>query len=226
MRGDAKAIKTIESFENQIKELAFENETLRKDFAESARLIKDFQEKEILMRERNLAIIEEEETLNKKLEDRVAKMSEESDKLKGEQNRMIQVRAAYNADKRALTERIQELESVLRQRDFDKQELEAKLNLLEQSAGQYRNEINFWNGKCSTLRRDVEYQERHLQRYKDENTKLINECDYLRVKAENLEREVNLLRRQVSGLQEDNDRINRMYQVVERESVFNANGKL
>jgi hypothetical protein len=76
------------------------------------------------------------------------------------------------------------------------------------------------------LRRDVEYQERHLQRYKDENTKLINECDYLRVKAENLEREVNLLRRQVSGLQEDNDRINRMYQVVERESLFNANGKL
>jgi hypothetical protein len=48
---------------------------------------------------------------------------------------MIQVRAAYNADKRALTERIQELESVLRQRDFDKQELEAKVNLLEQSAG-------------------------------------------------------------------------------------------
>ena len=37
------------------------------------------------------------------------------------------------------------------------------------------------------MRRDVEYQERHLQRYKDENTKLINECDYLRVRAENLE---------------------------------------
>ena len=48
---------------------------------------------------------------------------------------MTQVRAAYNADKRALTERIQELESVLRQRDFDKQELDAKVNLLEQSAG-------------------------------------------------------------------------------------------
>jgi chromosome segregation ATPase len=89
----------------------------------------------MLMRERNLAIIEEEETINKKLENRVAKMSEEQDRLKGEQNRMIQVRAAYNADKRALTERIQELESVLRQRDFDKQELEAKVNLLEQSAG-------------------------------------------------------------------------------------------
>lgn len=38
----------------------------------------------MMMRERNLAIIEEEETLNKKLEDRVAKMSEEQDRLKGE----------------------------------------------------------------------------------------------------------------------------------------------
>ena len=178
------------------------------------------------MRERDLAIVEEEETLNKKLEERVVKMSEEQERLRGEQNRMGQVRAAYNADKRALTERIQELESVIRQRDFDRQELEAKANLLEQSAGQYRNEINFWNGKCSTLRRDVEYQERHLQRYKDENTKLINESDYLRVRAENLDREVTLLRRQVSGLQEDNDRINRMYQVVEREAVFNVSGKL
>ena len=65
-----------------------------------------------------------------------------------------------------------------------------------------------------------------MQRYKDENTKMINENDYLRVRAENLEREVTLLRRQVSGLQEDNDRINRMYQVVEREAVFTASGKL
>ena len=131
LRGDSKAIKTLESFENQIKDLAFENETLRKDIAESARLIKDYQEKEMMMRERNLAIIEEEETLNKKLEDRVAKMSVEQDRLKGEQTRMTQVRAAYNADKRALTERIQELESVVRQRDFDRQELDAKVNLLE-----------------------------------------------------------------------------------------------
>lgn len=135
---------------------------------------------------------------------------------------MTQVRAAYNADKRALVERVQELESALRQRDFDKQEQEAKLALLEQSAGQYRNEINFWNGKCSTLRRDVEYQERHLLRYKDENAKLLNENDYLKVRVDNMEREVQLLRRQVSGLQEDNDRINRMYQVVEREAVFST----
>lgn len=120
LRGDSKALKTFESLETQIRELAFDNEQLRKDLSESARVIKDFQEKEILTRESKLALAEEGETLNRKLEERVAKMSEEQDRLKGEQNRMQQVRAAYNADKRALTERIQELESLLRQRDFDR----------------------------------------------------------------------------------------------------------
>lgn len=149
-------------------------------------------------------------------------MSEEQERLKGEQERMTQVRAAYNADKRALTERIEELESAVKEGFAARQDLESKLGLLEQSAAQYRNEINFWNGKCSTMRRDVEYQERHILKYKDENAKLVNENDYLKVRVENMEREVQLLRRQVSGLQEDNDRINRMYQVVERDAVFTS----
>lgn len=130
------------------------------------------------------------------------------------------MRAAYNADKHALVERIEELENALRQRELDRGEMEGRLLLLEQSGEQYRNEINFWNGKCSTLRRDVEYQEKHLGRYKEENTRLVTDNDYLKVRGENLEREVNLLRRQIAGLQEDNERINRMYQVVERETIF------
>lgn len=108
---------------------------------------------------------------------------------------MNQVRAAYNADKRALSERISELEEAVSQREVDRQQLEARIELLEQSAAQYRNEINFWNGKCSTLRRDVEYQERHAARLKDENAKHLGENDYLRVRAENMEREVQVLRR-------------------------------
>ena len=79
---------------------------MRRDLGEATRLIKDYQEKEILMRERDLAIVEEEDTLNKKLEARVAHLSLEQDRLKAEQTRMGQVRAAYNADKRAMAERI------------------------------------------------------------------------------------------------------------------------
>lgn len=66
------------------------------------------------MRLRDTDLASQEGILNRKLEDRVKNMSEEHDKLKGEQERMSQVRAAYNADKRALVERISELEDAIR----------------------------------------------------------------------------------------------------------------
>ena len=56
----------------------------------------------------------QEQTLSKRLEQRVASMSEEQERLKQEQERMAQVRAAYNADKQAMSERIEELEGALR----------------------------------------------------------------------------------------------------------------
>jgi hypothetical protein len=76
--------------------------------------LKEFQERELALRLRDTDIASQEGILNRKLEDRVKNMSEEHDKLKGEQERMSQVRAAYNADKRALVERISELEDAIR----------------------------------------------------------------------------------------------------------------
>lgn len=58
LKGDSKAIKTLESYETEIKNLNFESQTLRKDLAESSRLIRDYQEKEILMRDKSLAFNE------------------------------------------------------------------------------------------------------------------------------------------------------------------------
>jgi len=72
------------------------------------------------------------------------------------------LRGAYNADKKVLVERISELEATLTLREQDKDALSSRYGLLDQSAGQYRNEINFLNGKCSTLKRDLEYSERYL----------------------------------------------------------------
>ena len=61
---------------------------------------------------------------------------------------------------------------------------------MDQSAVQYRNEINFWNGKCSLLRRDLDYQEKFVNKFKEENVKLYNENEYLKIKVENGDREV------------------------------------
>ena len=67
---------------------------------------------------------------------------------------------------------------------MERREIEHRFNLLEQSTLQYKNEINFLNGKCSTLKRDLEYQENFIQKYKDENTKLGQENEYLKVKLD------------------------------------------
>ena len=56
--------------------------------------------------------------------------------------------------------------------------------LQEQSAGQYRNEINFWNGKCTTLKRDLEYQERYFEKFKEENEKVGMENQTLRMQQD------------------------------------------
>jgi hypothetical protein len=67
------------------------------------------------------------------------------------------MKAAYNADKKAFLDRINDLEALMAHKNEESQELESKFALLEQSSVQYRNEINFWNGKCSTLKRDLDY---------------------------------------------------------------------
>jgi hypothetical protein len=43
------------------------------------------------------------------------------------------------------------------------------------SVTQYKNEINYLHGKCTTLKRDLEYQERYSEKYKDDNLKLLDE---------------------------------------------------
>lgn len=66
--------------------------------------------------------------------------------------------------------------------------------------GQLKNEVNFLNGKCSTLKRDLEYQERYVEKYKEENAKLMEEVELLRLQQDQSERESHLLRKQVNGL--------------------------
>ena len=59
-----------------------------------------------------------------------------------------------------------------------------------------------------------------MQQYREENAKLSLEGEKMRIKVDNCEKEIQLLRKQVNGLSEDNDRINRMYQVVEKEAFM------
>ena len=91
---------------SEIENLAFENQTLKKDLCECTRLLKEYQEKELEIKQRDQDLLQQEEVLNRKLEGKVHQLEEEQEKMKAEQDRMAQIRAAYNSDKRALQERI------------------------------------------------------------------------------------------------------------------------
>jgi len=60
---------------------------------------------------------------------------------------------------------------------------------------QFKNEVNFWNGKCTTLKRDLEYQERYVEKYKEDNKRLDEENDLLKKHLEIKEKEINLMKK-------------------------------
>jgi len=57
-----------------------------------------------------------------------------------------------------LQNKIEDLEKKLTNRMLEVQSLEQKIHMLCQAENSQKNELNFWNGKVATLRRDLEYQ--------------------------------------------------------------------
>ena len=105
------------------------------------------------------------------------------------------------------------------------QSLEQKIHMLCQSENSQRNEMNFWNGKVATLRRDLEYQQTFNENVQAENRKLQADVDNLNRVYALKEKDLVLAKKEVAGLQEDNDRLNRMYLLVQKEA-FNGVDKL
>ena len=115
-------------------------------------------------------------------------------------------------------DRIEELESNEKSGKTQVCELEHQIHLQEVSVVQYKNEINYLHGKVSNLKRDLEYQEKYSEKYRAENIKLVDEQSLVKQQMELKEKELQLFRKQINGLEEDNERINRLYKVVEREA--------
>jgi hypothetical protein len=77
-----------------------------------------------------------------------------------------------------------------------------------------RNEVNFWNGKVSSMRRDLEQQQMFAQVKMEENKKLVLEVNTFMKRIEVKDREGDLLKRQIRSLEEDNERKNKMYDMM------------
>lgn len=131
-----------------------------------------------------------------------------------EKKRADALRAAFNADKKALHERNQQLEKSLKQKDDLYRELERRLSLAGENDNQQRGELNYWNGKVANMKRDLDFQQTFSEKLVSDNKNLQKDIDNLKRHLEMKDKDQSLLKRQIGGLQEDNERIARMYQLV------------
>lgn len=74
-----------------------------------------------------------------------------------ERNKAEQLRSAFNADRNALTERMLKLEQDLNSKQSENLEINRRLEMTEQNDSHQRNELNFWNGKVTNMRRDLDF---------------------------------------------------------------------
>ena len=84
----------------------------------------------------------------------------ESSKMQSRENqeKALSLKSAFAADRKMLQCKIEDLEKKLTNRIREVQSLEQKIHMLCQAENSQKNELNFWNGKVATLRRDLEYQ--------------------------------------------------------------------
>ena len=83
-----------------------------------------------------------------------------------------------------------------------------------------RNELNFWNGKVTNMRRDLEMQQGFNQKLLVENSDLKKDVDSLKRYIDAQKAQEALLSRQIRGLEEDNTRIANMYAQLTNQEVI------
>ena len=92
--------------------------------------------------------------------------------------------------------------------------MQRRLTKTEANDSHQRNELNYWNGKVTNMRRDMDFQQEFNTKLAEENKSLKHDIDCLKTHLETKDKEQNLLTRQIRGLHEDNERIANMYQMV------------
>lgn len=219
---DKTIVDHLDQQRKEIDELTFENSTLRKDLRELTTVLKDFQEMQFKHKQEESKREETEKRVQEEIDRRLAECEDEKQKTAEERAKAESLRAAFHADKTALASRVQELESSLEEKQRKLREVSRRVGLMEANEDQQKNELNFWNGKVTNMKRDMDFQQTFNQKMASENEALLSDVDSLKKHLEMKDKEQDLLHRQIKGLQEDNDRIARMYQLVQK--VANIKG--
>lgn len=195
-------------------DLAFQNQTLRKDFAEATKLLRVTQDKLMAADEKETTRLEQEAHASKQMERQKEELESTRMATRETQEQTLSLKSAFNSDRKMMQTKLNDLETKLTNRTREIQSLEQKIHMLCQSESSQKNELNFWNGKVSTLRRDLEYQQTFAVNIQTENRKLQADAENLKREYHLKEQDLTLARKEAAGLHEDNERLNRMYQLL------------
>ena len=119
--------------------------------------MKDFQEVEYRQKQLDKLRVEQGAAQQEEIEKRLKELEIEKVKTQEERNRAESLRAAFNADKNALQERMEKLEEDLNRKEKENSEVKRRLTLTEANDSHQRSELNFWNGKVTNMRRDMDF---------------------------------------------------------------------
>lgn len=155
---DKTVVDHIERYRKDVDDLTFENHTLRKDLRELATTLKDYQELEFKSRHMERALTETQLTSELEVKENQMKVNLARQEVDLEKRKTESLRAAFNADRKALSEKIEALEDTLAFKRKEFEELSSQLSTREETDSMQRNELNFWNGKVTNMRRDLEMQ--------------------------------------------------------------------
>ena len=198
--GDRTVVDQMDLLRQEIDETSKENFQLRSDLRELTTTLKDFQEIEFRRKEQDKLRIQHESAQQSELSKRLQEVEIEKVKTQEERERAEQLRAAFNADKQALANQVKALEESLREKEGQVREATRRITLMEQNDSQQRSELNFWNGKVTNMKRDLDFQQDFNVKVADENQQLRADVECLQKHLEMRDKEHSLLNRQIRGL--------------------------
>jgi len=134
--------------------------------------LKDFQEVEYRQKQLDKLRIEQGHAQQEEIEKRLEELEIEKIKTQEERNNGEALRAAFNADKAALQDRMRRMETDMKAKEEVNGEVERRLALTEANDSHQRNELNFWNGKVTNMRRDLDFQQEFNTKLTEENGQL------------------------------------------------------
>lgn len=123
-----------------------------------------------------------------------------------------------------LEEQIDDLHKQLDDQKAEVRAFKQKLHTQSVAENSQKSEINFYNGKVGTLKRDLAHAQQFTENLQKTNTQLSAEIDNMNRVVGLKDKEISLCKREIDGLKEDNDRIHRMYMLMQKEA-FPENAK-